>query len=149
VSNPEPARIRALVQQETGWDVDGLLSELESIPRKVYDIRQELAPLRSEMRMLEDRFASKGRSPSHWDIERGVLLSELKEEARILYYRDRSTKRTRKATGFGSSSRTAGPKTPRMPVRATGNSLKNQGLIGRESANWGVRPGIFTTAWKG
>lgn len=85
---PEPARIRALVQQETGWDAEGLLAELEALPRKIYSIRQKLAALRSEMRMLEDRFASKGRSPSHWDIERGLLLSELKEEARIIYARD-------------------------------------------------------------
>jgi chromosome segregation ATPase len=88
MSTPEPARIRALVQQETGWDCEALFVEMEATPQKMYALRQKIAPLRAEMKMLEDRFASKGRSPSHWDIERGLLLSELKEEARIIYARD-------------------------------------------------------------
>lgn len=84
----DPGRVRALVQHETGIDTDGLLAELEQIPRKVYAIRQELAPLKAELAMLEARFESKGRSPSHFDIARSFLLSELKEEARVLYNRD-------------------------------------------------------------
>lgn len=88
MNQPEPGRIRELVQHETGIDVDGLLGEMEQIPRKVYAIRQELAPLKAELVMLEARYESKGRSPSHFDIARSFLLSELKEEARVLYNRD-------------------------------------------------------------
>lgn len=88
MNTPEPERIRALVQHETGIDTAGLLDEMEEIPRKVYAIRQQIAPLKAELAMLEARFESKGRSPSHFDIARSFLLSELKEEARVLYNRD-------------------------------------------------------------
>lgn len=88
MSTPSPARVAEFAQQETGIDADGLLAELESIPRKVYKIRQELGPLKAELAMLEARFESKGRSPSHFDITRSFILSELKEEARVLYARD-------------------------------------------------------------
>jgi len=84
----ERARVADFAHQETGIDADGLLRELEAIPRKVYKIRQEMAPLKAELAMLEARFESKGRSPSHFDISRSFLLSELKEEARVLYNRD-------------------------------------------------------------
>lgn len=88
MTTDDPGRVAALVAQETGIDTSGLLAELEGIPRKVYKIRQEMAPLRAELAMLEARFESKGRSPSHFDVTRSFLLSELKEEARVLYNRD-------------------------------------------------------------
>jgi chromosome segregation ATPase len=82
------ADLKTTIVQAIGYDVDGLLKELEELPKRIYALRQKINPLRSEMRMLQERFASKGRSSSHYDLQRLVLLSELKEEARVLYRRD-------------------------------------------------------------
>lgn len=84
----DPGRLSRMVYADLDIDVPGLEAELEAVPRKVYALRQKIAPLRAELRMLQARFESKGRSPSHFDIQRGLLLSELKEEARVLYDRD-------------------------------------------------------------
>jgi predicted nucleic acid-binding Zn-ribbon protein len=77
-----------LVCQDAGMDIPGLLGEMEKLPREMFSIRQKLSPLRSELAMLKARYDSKGRSPSHFDIQRSLLLSELKEEARVTYYRN-------------------------------------------------------------
>lgn|GEM_PF-5625265 len=81
-------RLKLLVAQDTGYDVDGLLRALEELPRRVYALRQRVAPLKAELAMLKARYDSKGRSPSHFDLQRSLLLSELKEEARDAYERD-------------------------------------------------------------
>jgi hypothetical protein len=83
----DPGRTTAFVAHETGYDVDGLLREMEDLPQKFFGLRQKLSPLRAEKGAIDDRFASRGRSPSMWDVERSLLLSELKEEARELYNR--------------------------------------------------------------
>lgn len=91
--NPnDPGRTTAFVAHETGWDVDGMMRELEGLPQKFFGLRQKIAPLLAEKRAIEDRFASRGRSPSVWDVERSLLLSELKEEARVIYSRNPDTR---------------------------------------------------------
>lgn len=81
----EPGRTTAFVAHETGYDLDGMLKELEEAPKKYWEIRQRIGPLLAEKRAIDDRFVSRGRSPSMWDVERSLLLSELKEEARDAY----------------------------------------------------------------
>jgi hypothetical protein len=84
--NPDvPGRVTALVSHETGYDVDGMLRELEEAPKKYWEMRQKVGPLLAEKRAIEDRYISRGRSPSLWDVERSLLLSELKQEARDAY----------------------------------------------------------------
>ena len=81
----DSGRVTALVSHETGYDVDGMLRELDEAPKKYWEIRQKIAPLLAEKRAIEERYTSRGRSPSMWDVERSLLLSELKEEARDAY----------------------------------------------------------------
>lgn len=83
----EPGRLSKLVWIDIGMDVDGLLAELEKVPGRVYNLRQKIAPLKAELAMLQARFESKGRSPSHYDISRSMLLSSLKEDIRAAYNR--------------------------------------------------------------
>ena len=59
----DTGRLARLVYADADMDVPGLLAELESVPERIYSLRQKIAPLRAELRMLEARFASKGRSP--------------------------------------------------------------------------------------
>ncbi len=88
MNHPDAGRLLRLVSEDAGMDIAGLLRELEAVPRKKYAIRQKLAPLKAELTMLQARYASKGRSPSFWDVERSMLLSQLKEEARQSYNRN-------------------------------------------------------------
>ncbi len=84
----DPGRVTALVSLETGYDVDGMLKENDDIPKRIFSLRQQISPLLAEKRAIDARYIAKGRSTSLWDVERGILLSELKEEARVLYNRD-------------------------------------------------------------
>lgn len=85
MTTDDPGRVTALVSHETGYDVDGMLRELEEAPKKYWEIRQKIGPLLAEKRAIEERYTSRGRSPSMWDVERALLLSELKEEERDRY----------------------------------------------------------------
>lgn len=82
---PDAGRLLALVSTDIGWDIAGSLKALEAIPGQIHAIRERIAPLKAELKMLEAKYASKGRSPSHYDIQRSVLMSKLKEEARRMY----------------------------------------------------------------
>jgi predicted nucleic acid-binding Zn-ribbon protein len=94
VSTTEDAgRLRLLIDQDTGYDVDGLMREYEKIPRAIYNLRQQIAPARAELAMLKARYDSKGRSPSHFDLQRSLVLSELTEEIRDSWERDPEKKR--------------------------------------------------------
>lgn len=84
----DPGRVTQFVTHEVGWDVEGLSREMDAMPQRIYSLRQKISPLRSEVVMIEDRYASRGRSISIWDADRTVLLSELKEEARVIYNRN-------------------------------------------------------------
>lgn len=81
----QPGDLLATVQASIGWDLDGLLRELEAIPGQVREIREKIAPLRAELKMRQERYASRGRSPSHSDIIRSTLMAKLKEEERQKY----------------------------------------------------------------
>lgn len=86
--NDDAGRLLHLVEQDVGWNISGLLQELHDVPRRIFAVREKVAPLKAELAMLKARYESKGRSPSHFDIRRSLLLSELKEEARVIYYRN-------------------------------------------------------------
>lgn len=88
MSPDEPGRVTALVSHETGYDIPGMLKEQDEIPKRIFSLQQKISPLRAEKRAIDARYFAKGRSTSLFDIERGILLSELKEEARVLYNRD-------------------------------------------------------------
>lgn len=85
MSTPDPGRLTRLVSDDIGWNIAGALREAESIPERIHEIRLKMAPLRSEQKELEAKYASKGRSPSHYDVQRSVLMSKLKEAARQMY----------------------------------------------------------------
>lgn len=87
-----PGDLLATVQASIGWDVENLLRESEKIPDEILAIRQEMAPLRSELKALQEHYASKGRSPSHADIIRSTLLADLKEKVREEYAKCPDTK---------------------------------------------------------
>lgn len=88
MNDGDPGRVTAFVSHETGYDVAGMLAEQDGLPQKFFQLRQKISPLLAEKRAIDARYAARGRSTSLWDIERGILLSELKEEARVLYNRD-------------------------------------------------------------
>lgn len=92
--NEDAGRLLRLISTDAGVDISGLLDELEKVPQQIFKIREKIAPLRAELRLLQSRYESKGRSPSNWDVERGMLLSELKEEARRNYKLRPDTKDT-------------------------------------------------------
>jgi len=85
LSTQDPGRTTAFVAHETGWDVDAMMRELEEAPKKYWEIRQKIGPLLAEKRAIDDRYASRGRSPSMWDVERSLVLSEITEEVRDAY----------------------------------------------------------------
>ena len=80
-----PGYLTQTVQTSIGWDLAGLLKELEAIPDRIQEIREKIAPLRAELKMRQERYASRGRSPSHSDIIRSTLMAKLKEEERQKY----------------------------------------------------------------
>lgn len=86
--NDQRGYLSATIETAIGIDVDGLLAELEKIPDQIAEIRAQIAPLRSELKMRQERYASRGRSPSHADIVRATLMSKLKEEVRTAYNED-------------------------------------------------------------
>lgn len=94
MNQTDPARVLASVVHDIGLDLPGLLKELESIPRRIYRLRKKIAPLKAEMKLLQSRYESKGRSPSHYDLERTILLSKLKEDARAIYKRNPEFRQT-------------------------------------------------------
>lgn len=94
MSDSDPARVLALVTQDIGLDLMGLLKELENIPRRIYRLRRKIAPLKAEMKLLQSRYESHGRSSSHYDLARTVLLSKLKEDARGIYKRNPEFRQT-------------------------------------------------------
>lgn len=81
----DPGYLLSTVQTAIGWDVAGLATALEAMADETLAVREKIAPLRSELKMLQERYASKGRSPSHSDIIRSTLMAKLKEEERMKY----------------------------------------------------------------
>lgn len=81
----DPGYLLSTVQTAIGWDVAGLATALEAMADKTLAVREQIAPLRSELKMLQEKYASKGRSPSHSDIIRSTLMAKLKEEERTKY----------------------------------------------------------------
>lgn len=85
-NSDDRGRLLALVSHEAGYDVDGLFREYEGVPKKIFSLRQRLAPLRADMRLMQARYESGGaHQPSAYDEARKTLLAELKEEERERY----------------------------------------------------------------
>lgn len=86
MSTPDSGRLLALVSQEAGYDIPGLFREYEQVPKKIFEYRQRMAPLRAEQKGLQARYESGGaHQPSAYDEARKNLLAELKEEERERY----------------------------------------------------------------
>lgn len=81
----EHGYLSATIHAAIGTDVDGLVEELGKIPERIFEIREKIAPIRAELKMRQERYASRGRSPSHADIIRATLMAKLKEEVREAY----------------------------------------------------------------
>jgi hypothetical protein len=89
VSTPDDAgRLAAIVFRDIAMDVPAMLNELEDIPQRIHNGKRKLLPLKAELDMLRERYNARAQQPSQADLERRVLLSELMEEARVLYNRD-------------------------------------------------------------
>jgi chromosome segregation ATPase len=84
----EHGYLSATIHAAIGTDVDGLVEELGKIPERIFEIREKIAPIRAELKMRQERYASRGRSPSHADIIRATLMAKLKEEVRTAYNED-------------------------------------------------------------
>lgn len=84
----EKGRFLALVSHDIGWDINGLTKALGAIPARIFKLKEEIQPLRTERQMIASRYHSKGTQPSRYDNRRKYILAELKEEVRTLYYRN-------------------------------------------------------------
>lgn len=89
MSNREDAgRLLSVLSHDFGMDIEGMLRELEEIPSRMKVGKGKIAPLKAEQDLLRSRFDARALQPSQFELERRILLSELKEEQRILYNRD-------------------------------------------------------------
>jgi chromosome segregation ATPase len=84
----DKGRFLALISHDIGWDIDGLTKAMGSIPARIFKLKEEIQPLKTERQMLASRYSSKGTQPSRYDNRRKYILAELKEEVRTLYYRN-------------------------------------------------------------